>query len=77
MAGYRRHRTSFNRGDYDALCKELTMEKDRLWTRNLDRDDSCISYHGKEARFLFLDEAVAGVLNYLDVVRRPSGEGDK
>jgi len=82
MAGYARHRTTYNRGGYDALRAELEMEKARLWTRNLGRDDRCISYHGKEARFPFLDENVVEYLNSLDVLQlcdmtKPQGEGDK
>jgi len=82
MAGYGRHRTTFNRGGYDALRDELHMEKQRLWTRNLGRDDRCISYHGKEARFPFLDDDVVAYLNSLDVTElcdlsKPQGVGDK
>jgi asparagine synthetase B (glutamine-hydrolysing) len=82
MAGYGRHRATFNRGGYDALRDELQMEKQRLWTRNLGRDDRCISYHGKEARFPFLDDDVVAYLNSLDVTElcdmtKPQGVGDK
>ena len=82
MAGYSRHRTAYDRGGYDALRKELAMEKGRLWTRNLGRDDRCISCHGKEARFPFLDEDLVDYLNSLDVeqlcdMTKPPGEGDK
>ena len=82
MAGYGRHRVTFERGGYGALRKELKMEKSRLWTRNLGRDDRCISHHGKEARFPFLDENVVAYLNSLDVTElcdmtKPQGLGDK
>jgi asparagine synthetase B (glutamine-hydrolysing) len=82
MAGYGRHRVTYERGGYEALRLELKMEKSRLWTRNLGRDDRCISHHGKEARFPFLDENVVGYLNSLDVtdlcdMSKPQGLGDK
>lgn len=38
------------------------MEIKRLWTRNLGRDDRCLSDHGKETRFPFLDEDVVAFL---------------
>jgi asparagine synthetase B (glutamine-hydrolysing) len=82
MAGYGRHRTTYNRGGYEALRMELQMEVDRLWTRNLGRDDRCLSDHGKEGRFPYLDEDVMAFLDALPLelkcdMTRPLGEGDK
>ena len=58
------------------------MEVDRLWTRNLGRDDRCLSDHGKEGRFPYLDEDVMAFLDALPLelkcdMTRPLGEGDK
>jgi asparagine synthetase B (glutamine-hydrolysing) len=82
MAGYGRHRTTYQRGGYESLRSELRMEVNRLWTRNLGRDDRCLSDHGKEARFPFLDEDVMTYLNELPLelkcdMTRQLGEGDK
>ena len=82
MAGYGRHRTTYQRGGYEALREELQMEVGRLWTRNLGRDDRCLSDHGKEARFPYLDEDVVAYLEALPVDHKcdmtlPQGEGDK
>lgn len=82
MAGYGRHRTTHQRGGYEALHAELKTEVNRLWTRNLGRDDRCLSDHGKEGRYPYLDE---DVMSYLEEVpleekcdmSRPPGEGDK
>jgi len=82
MAGYGRHRSAFKIGGYEKLKKELRMEQDRLWTRNLGRDDRCISDHGREVRFPFLDENVIHFLKNLDIEEicdftKAEGEGDK
>jgi len=82
MAGYARHRSVYLREGYDALSKVLKEEKARLWIRNLGRDDRCISDHGKEARFPYLDENVVSFLDSLDIkeicdMTKPQGEGDK
>jgi len=82
MAGYSRHRSVYAAGGYPALQAELNLEKGRLWTRNLGRDDRCIAACGREGRTPFLDE---DVVNYLASLRvesivdfdRPQGEGDK
>ena len=34
---------------------EMSMDLDRLWHRNMGRDDRVISCTGKEARFPYLD----------------------
>jgi len=34
---------------------EMGMDLDRLWTRNMGRDDRVISSCGKETRFPYLD----------------------
>ena len=82
MAGYGRHRTTYQRNGYDALQEELQMEVGRLWIRNLGRDDRCLSDHGKEARFPYLDEDLVAFLEAIPVDQKcnldlPPGEGDK
>jgi asparagine synthetase B (glutamine-hydrolysing) len=82
MAGYGRHRAVYKRGGYRALRIELDMEMDRLWQRNLGRDDRCISDHGRETRFPFLDEDLVSFLasesleSICDLDQR-EGVGDK
>ncbi|KAF8021392.1 hypothetical protein BT93_G1739 [Corymbia citriodora subsp. variegata] len=81
-AGYGRHKTKYKHGSWLGLDEEMRLDMQRIWKRNLGRDDRCISDHGKEARFPFLDEDVIKVL--LDIplweiadLEQPSGTGDK
>ena len=37
LAGYGRHRTAYNRDGLNGLAEELTVDKSRLWKRNLVR----------------------------------------
>lgn len=81
-AGYGRHRTKFRNGSWLGLSEEMKLDMQRIWKRNLGRDDRCIAGNGKEARFPFLDEDVIRAL--LDIplweiadLNQPSGVGDK
>ncbi|KAI3763695.1 hypothetical protein L2E82_13689 [Cichorium intybus] len=81
-AGYGRHRTKFRETSWGGLNEEMKLDMQRIWKRNLGRDDRCIADNGKEGRFPFLDEDVIRIL--LDIplweivdLRQPSGLGDK
>ncbi|XP_038705543.1 asparagine synthetase domain-containing protein C4F6.11c isoform X2 [Tripterygium wilfordii] len=81
-AGYGRHKTKFRCGSWLRLHEEMKLDMQRIWRRNMGRDDRCIADHGKEARFPFLDEDVIRTL--LDIplweianLDQPSGIGDK
>lgn len=82
MAGYGRHRTSFRDGAWAGLSGELDKDVQRLWKRNLGRDDRVCSDNGREARFPYLDESVMALLRLLPLplmadLRMPHGVGDK
>jgi asparagine synthetase B (glutamine-hydrolysing) len=82
LGGYGRHRQAFEKGGWDMLQNELQYDQDRLWERNLGRDDRLIADHGKEARFPFLDahlvqfvhaQPLSDLCNFI----LPPGKGDK
>ncbi|KAE8779023.1 Asparagine synthetase domain-containing protein 1 [Hordeum vulgare] len=81
-AGYGRHRTKYRVGGWVSLDEEMRLDVQRIWKRNMGRDDRCISDHGKEARFPFLDESVIRTLLEIplwDIAKldEPVGKGDK
>jgi asparagine synthetase B (glutamine-hydrolysing) len=79
LGGYSRHRKAHHKAN---LRKELTLDIERLWERNMGRDDRVLSDHGKEPRFPYLD---SNVMQFLDTVpvedicdfSLPPGQGDK
>lgn len=82
MGGYGRHLKAWLRGGNDSLREELDMDLQRIWDRNLGRDDRVVSDTAKEARFPFLDPHVVHFLRELSLdcvcdFQLPPGEGDK
>lgn len=82
LAGYGRHRTVFGQGGTAALERELRLDTERLWKRNLGRDDRCVADSGREAWFPFLDESLVSYVQSLSVLdiadlSLPQGQGDK
>lgn len=83
LGGYARHRTAFElRNGHFGVAEEIQRELDRIASRNLGRDDRCISDHGKEARFPFLDEDLVNYLSSLPIplkcdLSQPRGHGEK
>eukprot|EP01122_Echinamoeba_exundans_P013737 TRINITY_DN6041_c0_g1_i1.p1 TRINITY_DN6041_c0_g1~~TRINITY_DN6041_c0_g1_i1.p1 ORF type:complete len:652 (-),score=52.56 TRINITY_DN6041_c0_g1_i1:17-1972(-) len=82
FGGYSRHRVAFSKGGYDGLEAELHLDMDRIWNRNLGRDDRVVADHGKEGRFPFLDCNLSDWLQTLTItdicnMELPPGAGDK
>ncbi|OQR95727.1 cGMP-dependent protein kinase [Thraustotheca clavata] len=82
LAGYTRHKTAFEHNGYEGLKSELQMDMNRIWQRNLGRDDRMIADHGREARFPYLDEHVVDYLKAIPLdnvvdFQHPRGIGDK
>ena len=83
FGGYARYKTSFERGGNMEMENEMSMDLDRLWHRNLGRDDRAISSNGKETRFPFLDtnlmRYLGGFVKSEDLVDFTAfrGQGDK
>lgn len=59
FGGYTRHVAKIEKDyGYQELAKELQLDFDRLYERNLGRDDRVCAIWGKELRYAFLDEQV-------------------
>ena len=79
--GYGRHRTKFQAHGWQGLAAELQVDMQRLWFRNLGRDDRLIADHGRESRHPFLDEQLVELMlgvdlgEVVDLRGKPGGGG--
>lgn len=77
LGGYARHRTAREKRGAEGVRSEMLKDLERLWTRNLGRDDRIVSDHGREARHPFLDDdflAFVGALPIDWLAFGPGGE---
>eukprot|EP00397_Hematodinium_sp_SG-2012_P033121 GEMP01035342.1.p1 GENE.GEMP01035342.1~~GEMP01035342.1.p1 ORF type:complete len:601 (+),score=142.52 GEMP01035342.1:59-1861(+) len=65
LAGYARHLTAHRLRGEEGMMSEMRVDLERLWTRNLGRDDRIISDLGREARHPFLDEGFVDLVSQL------------
>lgn len=82
LGGYRRHKLAFERGGLTKLADELDLDMERIWMRNLGRDDRIVSDASREGRHPFLDEELGHAVSLFPLqhvvdFRFPLGVGDK
>ncbi|KAL4493116.1 hypothetical protein ABPG72_003201 [Tetrahymena utriculariae] len=83
FGGYSRYRVAFQRSGYKDLVQEMKFDLQRLWIRNLGRDDRAISQNGREVRFPFLNQNLIQqvsektAFSYFTNFNLPRGSGDK
>jgi asparagine synthetase B (glutamine-hydrolysing) len=62
FGGYGRYITASKRDAQSGRKEEMIKDLERFWTRNLGRDDRCLSASGKEVRHPFWDEDLLDVM---------------
>ena len=80
--GYSRYRTAFQSSGDKGLTAAMTEDIDRLWERNLGRDDRVTASHSRECLYPFLAPEVLTTLSKLPLAQvcnlsRVRGWGDK
>lgn len=77
FSGYSRYRIAYKRAGYQELENEMIFDMERLWIRNLGRDDRSISSMGKEVRYPFLYLPLWKYLRTLPIQMITEGTGEK
>lgn len=82
FAGYTRYRSAFNSDGVAGMQRELNTDMDRLWSRNLGRDDRILTDRGRLCALPFLSRSFVNFLNSIPLdficdLSRPQGVGDK
>lgn len=77
FGGYSRYKSSFKHYGQEGVIREMSLDIDRLWHRNLGRDDRVTACHSKELRFPYLDTFLWQSLAFLrlDEVTQPEIPG--
>ncbi|CAM6003654.1 unnamed protein product [Sphagnum balticum] len=77
FAGYSRYRIAYKRAGYEEMENEMIFDMERLWIRNLGRDDRAIGMNGKEARYPFLYLPLWTYLRTVPLQLLTEGNGEK
>ena len=77
FSGYSRYRIAYKRAGLIELEKEMIFDMERLWIRNLGRDDRAIGSRAKEVRYPFLYLPLWLFLRSLPVEQLTEGQGEK
>lgn len=67
FGGYSRYKSSFKHYGKEGVIREMSLDLDRLWHRNMGRDDRIVSCHSRELRFPYLDTHLWLALSKLDL----------
>eukprot|EP00359_Climacostomum_virens_P006245 CAMPEP_0204916222 /NCGR_PEP_ID=MMETSP1397-20131031/14098_1 /ASSEMBLY_ACC=CAM_ASM_000891 /TAXON_ID=49980 /ORGANISM="Climacostomum Climacostomum virens, Strain Stock W-24" /LENGTH=449 /DNA_ID=CAMNT_0052088655 /DNA_START=245 /DNA_END=1595 /DNA_ORIENTATION=+ len=75
FGGYARYITAYVNEGEAGVVSQMSLDLDRLWVRNLGRDDRVVSHHAKELRLPYLDSRLWASLSSLPMSQVSVFEG--